>query len=105
MTTLIQFLQDYWRALVEIVILAVAIYYIFNFFRGTRGWAVFTGFLVVLLSLAILVNFLDLKMLRWLLGAFSTVFVVAVLVIFQPELRRMFAQLGSLPLFYSSREQ
>ena len=61
MTTLIQFLQDYWRALVEILILAVAIYYIFNFFRGTRGWAVFTGFLVVLLSLAILVNFLDLK--------------------------------------------
>lgn len=105
MTTLMQILQESWRALVEILILAVAIYYIFIFFRGTRGWAVFTGFLVVLLSLAIVVNFLDLKTLRWLLGAFSTVFVVAVLVIFQPELRRMFAQLGSLPLFYSSREQ
>ena len=105
MTNLFQFLQENWRAPVEIVILAVAIYYIFSFFRGTRGWAVFTGFFVVLLSVAILVNFFDLKILSWLLGAFSTVFVVAVLVIFQPEVRRMFAELGNLPLFYSSREQ
>ena len=104
MTNLFQFLQENWRAPVEIVILTVAIYYIFSFFRGTRGWAVFTGFFVVLLSVAILVNFFDLKILQWLLGAFSTVFVVAVLVIFQPEVRRMFAELGNLPLFYSSRE-
>jgi diadenylate cyclase len=42
---------------------------------------------------------LKLKVLRWLLGTFSAFFAVAVLVIFQPELRRMLAELGNLPLF------
>ena len=48
---------------------------------------------------------LDLKVLRWLLGTFSAFFAVAVLIIFQPELRRMLAELGNLPLFASAREQ
>ena len=44
-------------------------------------------------------------MLRWLLGTFSAFFAVAVLIIFQPELRRMLAELGNLPLFASAHEQ
>ncbi len=39
-------------------------------------------------------TFLNLKVLRWLLGTFSSFFAVAVLVIFQPELRRMLAGIG-----------
>jgi diadenylate cyclase len=46
-----------------------------------------------------------LKVLRWLLGTFSAFFAVAVLIIFQPELRRMLAELGNLPLFVSVSEQ
>src|SRR5213075_1646848 len=38
-------------------------------------------------------------------GAFSAFFVLAVLVIFQPELRRMLAELGNLPLFSTAHEQ
>jgi diadenylate cyclase len=63
------------------------------------------GFLVVILSLAILSSFLDLKVLRSLLGTFSAFLAVAVLVIFQPELRRILAQLGNFPLFQSPHEQ
>lgn len=89
----------------EILILTVGIYYAFRFVRGTRGAPVVTGFLVVLLSLALLTTLLNLQVLRWLLGTFSAFFAVAVLVIFQPELRRMLAELGNLPLFNSAREQ
>jgi len=64
-----------------------------------------TGFLVVLLSLALLTTLLNLEVLRWLLGTFSAFFAVAILIIFQPELRRMLAELGNLPLFTSAREQ
>jgi len=96
---------DSWRTALEILILAVVIYYAFRFLRGTRGWPVVIGFVVLFLALALVTTILDLKVLRWLLGTFSAFFAVAVLVIFQPELRRMLAELGNLPLFASVTEQ
>src|SRR6476646_6154363 len=98
-------LQTVWRPVVEIMILTVGIYYVLRFIRGTRGAPVVTGFLVVLLAFVLVSFLLNLKELQYLLGAFSAAFVVAVLVIFQPELRRMLAELGNLPLFTSVREQ
>src|SRR5438445_3772178 len=77
----------------------------FRFVRGTRGAPVVTGFLVVLLAFVLVSFLLDLKELRYLLGVFSAAFVVAILVIFQPELRRMLAELGNLPLFTTAHEQ
>ena len=94
-----------WRAAVEVLILAVIIYYAFRFVRGTRGAPVVTGFLVVLLAMVLVTFFLQLKVLQWLLGAISAYFALAVLVIFQPELRRMLAELGNLPLFATAHEQ
>ena len=89
----------------EILILAVLIYYAFRFLRGTRGWPVVIGFVVVLVALALVTTVLDLKVLRWLLVYASASFAVGVLIIFQPELRRMLAELGNLPLFASVHEQ
>ena len=100
-----QYLQTIWRPGLEILILAVVIYNAFSFVRGTRGAPVVTGFIVLLLAFAIVTTLLDLKVLRWLLGTFSAFIAVAVLVIFQPELRRMLAELGNLQLFTSAHEQ
>src|SRR5437773_10065555 len=102
---MLEILNTVWRPIVEILILAVAIQYVFSFVRGTRGFSILTGFLVVLLTLAIVSSFLDLKVLRALLGTFSAFFAVAVVVIFQPELRRILAQLGNMQLFQTSHEQ
>ena len=44
-------------------------------------------------------------MLRWILGSASVFIALGALVIFQPELRRMLAELGNLPLFASTSEQ
>src|ERR1035438_7594269 len=95
-------LQGSWRPAGGTLILAAAVYYIFRFLRGTRGWPVVIGFVVLLLALALVTTILDLKVLRWLLGTFSAFFAVAVMIIFQPELRRMLAELGNLPLFVRS---
>jgi diadenylate cyclase len=89
---------------VEITILTVTFYYAFMFIRGTRGWPVVIGFLVIL-AMTLLSKAFDLEVLRFLLQYFITILAVAVLVIFQPELRRMLAELGNLPLFYTAREQ
>jgi diadenylate cyclase len=104
MTDLIH-IQDLWRPVLEILILAVLIYFVFKFVRGTRGWPVVIGFVVVLLALVLGTTILKLQVLRWLLTTFSAFFAIAVLVIFQPELRRMLAELGNLPLFASTSEQ
>src|SRR5437667_817566 len=102
---MLEALNTIWRPILEILILTVAIYYIFSFVRGTRGFSILTGFLVVLLALAIVSSLLHLQVLRALLGTFSAFFAVAVLVIFQPELRRILAQLGNFPLFQTPHEQ
>jgi len=100
-----QLLKDMAKPAVEIGILAVGIYYVLNFVRGTRGAAVFTGFLVVALSLLSLTTFLKLQVLQWILGTFTTILSFAVVVLFQPEIRRMLAQVGNLQLFNPVQDQ
>ena len=58
--------SDWWKHLLEILILAVGIYYVASFVRGTRGAAIFTGTLVLLLALGLISNWLHLQVLRWL---------------------------------------
>lgn len=102
---MLTFLQSAWRPGVEILILAIGIYYAFTFVRGTRGAPIVSGFVIVLMALAMTSKFLDLKVLQWILGTFSTILILAILVIFQPELRRMLAELGSQNFLYAVREQ
>lgn len=100
-----QFVQNVWRPALEILILAVGIYYATRLVRGTRGWPVVIGFAVLLLALALVTTLLDLKVLHWLLTNATVFIALAALVIFQPELRRMFGELGNLPLFATAHEQ
>jgi diadenylate cyclase len=103
--TVRSFLSAAWRPTLEILILTVGIYYALRFIRGTRGAPVVTGFLLVLLAFVMVSLLLQLNVLKYLLGAFSAFFLLAVLVIFQPELRRMLAELGNIPMFGTAHEQ
>src|SRR5215203_3796506 len=102
---MVELLKELWRPALEIFLLGVGIYYVASFIRGTRGSAIFTGTLVLLLTLGLISNWLELQVLQWLLSIFSPFFAVSVIVIFQPEIRRMLAQLGSLQIFYTAHEQ
>ena len=93
-----------WGPALEICFLAVGIYYALMFVRGTRGWSVVVGFLL-LLALTWITYRLNLRVINWLLGQFFAFSAFAVLVIFQPELRRILSELGNLPLFYTAHEQ
>jgi len=99
-----QMLELAWRPAVEISLLAIALYYVLMFVRGTRGWSVALGFM--LLMAATLVTWkLHLQVVNWLLGKIFPFSAFGILVIFQPELRRMLSELGNLPLFYTATEQ
>ena len=100
-------LIDYWKAGLEILILWAGLYWLWVFFRGTRGAKVLTGLAVLFLVMSVLSEFFELKVIGELLRYLSTFLVLAVVVIFQPELRRALAALGSNRLFAiatSSRE-
>lgn len=91
--------------MLEIAIMAVGIYSCFNFVRGTRGAPVVYGFILLLLSLSLVTFLLHLEVLAWLLRSFVAFAAVAVLIIFQPELRRILAELGTHPFLTASHEQ
>ncbi|MGH8024808.1 MAG: diadenylate cyclase CdaA, partial [Limisphaerales bacterium] len=99
------YIDNIWRPALEIFILAVGIYYLTRFLRGTRGWPVVIGFVVVMLALFGVTRLLKLGVLQQLLAAATQFFAVAVVIIFQPELRRLLAELGNLPLFATAHEQ
>ena len=90
---------DYWKAGLEILILWAGLYWLWVFFRGTRGAKVLTGLAVLFLVMSVLSEFFELKVIGELLRYLSTFLVLAVVVIFQPELRRALAALGSNRLF------
>ncbi|MSU31946.1 MAG: TIGR00159 family protein [Pedosphaera sp.] len=94
-----------WRPVVEITLLAVGIYYAYRFLKGTRGQAVVTGFVVVLLVLTLTVRLLRLDVLNALLNLILPFLALAIVVVFQPEIRRLLAEVGNLSIFTNSQEQ
>jgi diadenylate cyclase len=102
---MLEYLQAGWRPALEILILAVGIYFASRLVRGTRGWPVVIGFALLLIVFSLLTTALDLKVLRWLLGNASLVIILGAVVIFQPEIRRILGELGNLPIFATAREQ
>ncbi len=91
----LEFLRDHWRDAVEIFILAILVYNGYIYFRATRASRILTGLLLVIIGLTLLSAALQLDVIEWLLKSLSVFLAVALVVIFQPELRRGLAELGS----------
>ena len=96
---------DMARAVVEFLLIAFVIYKVLYYLRGTRAVNVLAGLIVAFLALSILANSLGLTVLRWLLDSFMSLMAFTIIVIFQPELRRAFAQLGSYTFFQRNRKR
>src|SRR6202162_244221 len=103
--TILDLLENYWNAAIEILLLAVAIYYGYLYFRGTRGAKVLTGLAIVFLTLTLISQLLNLVVIGWIVRSFSVFLAVALVVIFQPELRRGLAELGGHPIFSLTSEK
>ncbi|HCE46417.1 MAG TPA: TIGR00159 family protein [Lentisphaeria bacterium] len=85
----------YFSFALEVMILAVIIYYGLYFLRGTRAANVLAGIIIALLLLTLATDFLKFEVITELLNGLWLIFPLAIIVIFQPEIRRAFAQLGS----------
>src|ERR1700690_3900569 len=81
------------RSALDILIIAVLIYYLLKLLRGTRGLQM----LVALLLLFLLdegAQWARLGMVEWLLTTLLPYFAIALIVLFQPEIRRALARFG-----------
>lgn len=97
------FLQNYlsklyipritWTDVIEIIIIAFVLYNILVWIMNTKAWALLKGFIVVAV-LAMVAYILNLKTILWIAGKTLSVGVIALVIIFQPELRRALEQLG-----------
>jgi diadenylate cyclase len=86
----------------ELLLIAVAFYYIMLFFYGTRGAQVLSGLVVLVVIMLVLTYLFRLDTLTWILQRFSVYLAVALLIIFQPEIRRALAELGKQHHVFSS---
>ncbi len=95
---------DFIKPALEIGILWVVFYHVLVFFEGTRAFQVFRG-ISYLLILFLGAQILGLDVLSWLLTKFFAISIIALLIIFQPELRQGLARLGQQHLFSITLEE
>lgn len=82
-----------WDA-IDILLVAIILYFAFHLLRRSNAFSVMKGVLILLLILAISQIF-NLHTLNFILYSTLQVGVLAVIVLFQPELRKMLGQVGS----------
>ena len=94
-----------WRDGVEILITAGLFYGVYRVFRRVRGSRLLAELLAVLACVAVVAKLLDMQALNWVVRSVSAFGIVALLVAFQPELRRALVEFEGLRLFSRKRER
>ena len=87
-----------WKALVDIVLIAAGLFFLYHTLLRSGTWRIVAG-IILAGFLFLIANLLDLKGLEWIFGNFSQVAVIALVVIFQPELRKIFERAASVRRF------
>lgn len=80
--------------ILDIAIVVFCILKMANLIKNTRAWQLLKGIILILLA-TLISKILKLTIVNYILTQFMTYFVFALIVIFQPELRRMLEQLGT----------
>jgi diadenylate cyclase len=93
--------QFTWSSVVDIALVALILYGLFRLFQGTQAVALLRGILV--LALVFLLAASRLTAFGWLLRNSALIIMVAIPVIFQPELRRALERLGRSAPFLMGR--
>ena len=84
--------------IVEIIIIAFLIYHLFVWIKNTRAWALFRG-IIVIFVFVILAAIFQMNTILWIAGKAINVGIIALAVVFQPELRHALDQLGRKRFF------
>jgi diadenylate cyclase len=86
--------------LVDIALVSFLFYHLYKVMRGTVAAQIFVG-LVLIIALSFVAQAVNLKAMNWILRTLSDIWVVAFIILFQPEIRRLLVFLGRSRLFRS----
>lgn len=103
MTAINNFIQNYlnkfyvprieWTDIIEILFIAFVLYSILVWIKDTKAWSLLKGIIVVGVF-TIIAYILNLRTILWIASKTISVGIIALVIIFQPELRRALEQLG-----------
>lgn len=79
--------------IVDIILVAVLVYEFLRFIKGTRATPILIG-LVIFLAISFVARWLDLRGVTWIMNSIVTVWVIAFVIVFQPEIRNALARMG-----------
>ena len=83
--------------IIDIALVAFLLYYVYKLIKGTVAINIFFG-IVIFYLFYLLVDVLQMRMLSNILGGFMSVGIIALIVVFQPEIRKFLLMIGSANL-------
>ncbi|KWT83382.1 diadenylate cyclase CdaA [Candidatus Magnetominusculus xianensis] len=90
--------QIRWQDILDILLVWLVLYRVLLLIRGTRAVEMLIG-IGVLLVMSLIAGYLKIYTIDWLIQSFWAYIVIAVIVLFQPEIRRALAQMGKSSFF------
>ena len=87
--------------ILEIIIIAFIVYGVLSWIMQTRAFTLLKGILVILIF-TFVAFVLKLNTILWIIEKCSTIAVIALIVIFQPELRKALEQLGNTSMLFGN---
>ena len=84
--------------LIDIILVTWVFYKVYQYFKDTRAGQMLIGLVILLIS-SFIFNSFGLSAMSWLVNQFQTVWVVAFVILFQPEIRRLLIYIGQTRFF------
>ncbi len=90
--------------IIDIILFAILLYEIYNLVKGTAAIRIFIGIIAVYLIWKV-VKALQMQLLTEILGQFISVGVIALIVVFQPEIRQFLLMVGNTRIIKNQRKR
>jgi diadenylate cyclase len=87
-----------WQDLVDVILMSIIVYRLLLLIKGTKAAHMLIG-LGVLLVASLLSAYFEIYTVDWMIQSFWAQIVIAIIILFQPEIRRALAQMGETQLF------
>jgi uncharacterized protein (TIGR00159 family) len=80
--------------IIDVILVALLLYYIYRLIKGTVAINIFIG-IIMIYGAWMLTDFLNMELLTSIFGGFMKVGIIALIVVFQPEIRKFLLMVGS----------
>ncbi|TNJ45660.1 diadenylate cyclase [Tamlana fucoidanivorans] len=79
---------------IDVILVALLLYYVYRLIKGTVAINIFIGIIIIYVAWQV-TSFLNMELLSGIFGGFMKVGIIALIVIFQPEIRKFLLMVGS----------